>query len=82
MAARRLWSREEFILTLNLYLKMTFGQMNQSNPKVKKLAELLGRTSSSIAMRLVNFAACDPHFTSQRNIGASSWKNTVSALLG
>ncbi len=44
MAARRLWSREEFILTLNLYLKMTFGQMNQSNPKVKKLAELLGRT--------------------------------------
>lgn len=47
MAARRLLSREEFILTLNLYLKMTFGQMNQGNPKVKKLAELLGRTGSS-----------------------------------
>ncbi len=60
MAARRLWSREESILTLNLYLKLTFGQMNQSNPKVKNLAELLGRTSGSIAMRLVNFAACDP----------------------
>lgn len=47
MAARRLWSREEFILTLNLYLKLTFGQMNQSNPKVKNLAELLGRTSGT-----------------------------------
>ena len=82
MAARRLWSREEFILTLNLYLKMTFGQMNQSNPKVKKLAELLGRTSSSIAMRLVNFAACDPILQARGILGLQSWKNTVSALLG
>ena len=75
MAARRLWSREEFILTLNLYLKLTFGQMNQSNPKVKNLAELLGRTSGSIAMRLVNFAACDPILQARGILGLQAGKS-------
>lgn len=75
MAARRPWSREEFILTLNLYLKMPFGQMNQSNPKVKNLAELLGRTNGSIAMRLVNFAACDPILQARGILGLQAGKS-------
>lgn len=60
MAAGRRWTREEFILTLNLYLKIPFGKMHRNNPEVIKLAELLDRTNNSIALRLVNFAACDP----------------------
>lgn len=60
MAGRRLWTRDEFILTFNLYLKMPFGKMHSGNPQVVELAKLLGRSANSIALRLVNFASCDP----------------------
>lgn len=30
--ARNLWSRDEMILVLNLYLKMPFGKMHKTNP--------------------------------------------------
>lgn len=60
MAQRRLWTRDEFILTFNLYLKMPFGKMYSRNPQVVELANLIGRTANSVALRLVNFAACDP----------------------
>lgn len=58
---RRLWSKEELILSFNLYLKLPFGKMHSSNPDIVKLAELLDRTPSSIAMRLANFASIDPY---------------------
>jgi putative restriction endonuclease len=58
---RRLWSKDELILAFNLYLKLPFGKMHRSNPDIIKLANLLGRTPSSIAMRLVNFASIDPY---------------------
>lgn len=57
---RRLWSKEEMILALSLYLKIPFGKMHSSNPEVVKLAKLLNRTPHSVALRLVNYAACDP----------------------
>lgn len=60
MAERRLWTRDEFILTFNLYLKMPFGKMHHRNPQVIELANLIGRTANSVALRLGNFAACDP----------------------
>lgn len=58
---RKLWSYEELVLAFNLYLKLPFGKMHKSNPDIMKLADLLNRTSSSIAMRLVNFANIDPY---------------------
>lgn len=60
MVQRRLWTRDEFILTFNLYLKMPFGKMHSGNPQVVELANLIGRTANSVALRLVNFASCDP----------------------
>lgn len=54
------WTREEMILVLNLYFKMSYGQMNHTNPKVRELAKLMGRSASSISFRLSNFASCDP----------------------
>lgn len=55
-----LWTREELILTLNLYSKITFGQMNNSNKQVHELAKLIGRTSGAVVRRLANFASMDP----------------------
>lgn len=61
MEKRRLWSRNELIVVFNLYLKLPFGKMHSRTLEVIHLARLLGRTPNSIAMRLSNFAACDPY---------------------
>lgn len=60
MAVRNLWTKEELILSFNLYLKIPFGKMHSTNKDVIHLANLIGRTPSSIALRLVNFASVDP----------------------
>jgi putative restriction endonuclease len=58
---RRLWTREELILALNLYLKLPFGKLHHGNPEIIHLAKVLDRTPNSIAMRLSNFASVDPY---------------------
>lgn len=57
---KNLWTRNEFMAVFNLYLKTPFGKMSRSNPDVIRLAALIGRSANSVALRLVNFAVCDP----------------------
>ena len=54
------WSHEELFVLLNLYQKLAFGQFDHRNSAVKALAEKLGRTPSSVAMKLSNMASFDP----------------------
>jgi putative restriction endonuclease len=58
---RKLWSREELILVFSLYLKLPFGKMHTRTPEIIEMANLIGRTVNSTAIRLTNFAACDPY---------------------
>jgi putative restriction endonuclease len=58
---RRNWTKEELILGFNLYLKTPFGKMHSRNADIIKLANLIHRTPSSVAMRLTNFASIDPY---------------------
>ena len=58
--AQSLWSREEHILALNLYWQIPFGKMHKGNPKIIDLANLIGRTPSSVGMKLGNFGRLDP----------------------
>ena len=58
---RRLWTRNELILALNLYLKLPFGKLHHGTPEIIHLAQILDRTPNSIAMRLSNFASVDPY---------------------
>jgi putative restriction endonuclease len=64
---RRNWTKEELILAFNLYLKLPFGKFHQGNQEVKRLANLIHRSPSSVAMRLSNFASIDP-FHQQRGV--------------
>lgn len=57
--ANNLWTREEMILVLNLYLKIPFGKMHKSNPDVIRIAHLIGRTPAAVALRLGNYASYD-----------------------
>lgn len=61
MSLRILWTEDELIVVLDLYFKLPFGKLHRNNPEVKALARLIGRTDNSVALRLANFAACDPY---------------------
>jgi hypothetical protein len=61
------WTHEEMILVLNLYLKLPFGKMDRRNPDVIHLAYIIGRTPNAVALRLVNYASYDPQLQ-QRGI--------------
>jgi putative restriction endonuclease len=60
MAERKRWLRDELLIVLNLYHKLTFGQLHARNPVIMALAEKLGRGANSVAMKLSNFASLDP----------------------
>jgi putative restriction endonuclease len=54
------WSREEHVLAFNLYSQIPFGTIHVRNPKIQKLAKLLGRTAGAVSYKLANFARLDP----------------------
>jgi putative restriction endonuclease len=60
MAAGRRWTRDELLVALNLYHKLTFGQLHARQPVIIALAGKLERGSNSVAMKLCNFASLDP----------------------
>jgi hypothetical protein len=59
MADRRNWTQDEVRKALALYLRTSFGRIHQRNPDIVALAEDIGRTASSVAMKMVNLAALD-----------------------
>ena len=70
--ARKLWTDEEMVLALDLYFKLPFGRLNRTTPEVIQLAKLIGRTNNSVALRLVNYAACDPYIRNTGRTGMTS----------
>jgi putative restriction endonuclease len=61
MPSKNLWTREQLILALNLYLKLPFGKLHSRTPEIIHLASIIGRNANAVAMRLNNFAAVDPY---------------------
>jgi putative restriction endonuclease len=59
MASSRNWSEDEVRSALALYLETPFGKLHSRNPNIVALAEEIGRTPSSVALKLVNLAALD-----------------------
>lgn len=78
--AQNLWTREQLILAFNLYFKITFGKTHARNPKVIELANLIGRTPSSIVMRLGNFASIDPYHQQRGVVGLKNGMNQVQPI--
>lgn len=70
-SGRKRWSEDETVLALYLYFQLPFGKLHSGNPEIQKLAAALGRSSSSIAMKLVNFASLDPKIVDSGRKGLS-----------
>jgi putative restriction endonuclease len=54
------WTRDQRLVALNLYCKLPFGKLHKGNPIIKEVALKMGRTPSSLALKLCNFASLDP----------------------
>jgi len=54
------WTREHFLIALNLYCKLPFGQFHDTNPLIIQVAKKMGRSPGSLEMQLNNFASVDP----------------------
>lgn len=58
------WTKEQLKLAFHLYCQLPFGKLHKGNPEIIRLAQVIDRTPSSVAMKLVNFASLDPAITS------------------
>ena len=48
------------MIALNLYHKIPFSHFDKNKPVIVEVAKRMGRTPSSLAMKLCNFASLDP----------------------
>jgi hypothetical protein len=60
MAAGNRWTKDQLLIVLNLYHKLRFGQLDSRQPVIIDLANRMGRTPGSVAMKLNNLASLDP----------------------
>ena len=61
MTRGRRWTREELLAVLYFYIKYK-GELTspQNHPLIENLANAMGRTVASIAMRIANYKSVDP----------------------
>lgn len=69
---RKKWTREETILAFDLYCKTPFSKISKTNKNIIDLAETLGRTPSSVGLKMANLAHYDPELTARNIKGMSN----------
>lgn len=74
---RSRWTREDFILVMNLYAKLRYGQFSYRNVEVIKLAELIGKTPGAVAFKLVHLSRQDPKHKDRVKGLANPGKNAI-----
>jgi putative restriction endonuclease len=74
---RKNWSREEFMLVMNLYTKLRYGQFNYRNAEIIKLAKLIDKTPGAVAFKLVHLSRQDPKHRDRVKGLANPGKNAI-----
>ncbi len=74
----KIWTRDELVLALSLYFQLPFGRLSHRTSEVKQLAQIINRSPNSVALRLVNYAACDPYII---NSGRHGMKSGVTVCM-
>ena len=80
MSTPVMWTREHTLAAFHLYTLLPFGRLHQHAPEIRQLATWQGRTPSSVAMKLVNFASLDPQIVASGRAGLSGASNQDKAL--
>ncbi|MCB1070237.1 MAG: HNH endonuclease [Kiritimatiellae bacterium] len=58
---RKPWTERDLLIAMNLYCRLPFGQFHRGNKLIQAVAESMGRTPSSVAMKLSNLASLDAY---------------------
>ena len=69
MPSVRRWTRDEFILVLDMYFRHGRRIPPKSHRDMLSLSDLIGRTVASVQMRMGNFVACDPDNSTKGLVG-------------
>ncbi|PSL12238.1 putative restriction endonuclease [Marinobacterium halophilum] len=78
--SRKDWTPAEVKLAFHLYCQLPFGRLHRSNPEIIELANMIGRTPSAVAMKLVNLASLDPMIIASGRKGLSSTSKLDRAI--
>ncbi len=65
----RLWSREETIIVFALYYRIPFAKSSKEHPEIKRIARIIGRSPSSVNMKIGNFGSLDPQLKESGIVG-------------
>lgn len=57
------WSRDEYLITLDLYLNEPNVVEDENDPAVREVAQLIDRSPGAVALRLANYRHLDPRST-------------------
>ena len=63
------WTREELIIAFSLCCKTPFNKSVKTNSEIIEIANLIGRTPSSVALKLANFGSFDPQLKERGIVG-------------
>ncbi|QDK83247.1 hypothetical protein EXU85_33465 [Spirosoma sp. KCTC 42546] len=74
------WTRKQLLAVFNLYLKLPPGKLDPSNKEVINFASLIGKSASSAAMRLNNFAFVDPYNKQHGTIGLQEGSMQIQSI--
>ena len=76
----RKWNRNELILAFSLYCKIPFGKLHKGNPQIIQLSQVIDRTPSSVALKLVNFSSLDSELKKREIKGMSNCSKLDKAI--
>lgn len=74
------WDRHDLVIAFNLYCQMPFGKIHSRNPIIVQVSGKLGRTPSSLAMKMLNFASLDPRIINSGRHGLGNAANSDRAV--
>jgi predicted restriction endonuclease len=74
------WTREQLLIAFKMYCQIPFGKLHSRNPEIIKVAKLINRTPSALAMKLSNIASLDPSITSTGRHGLTGASNADRAI--
>lgn len=77
---KRDWTRPELLKALSLYCQIPFGQFHAKNRHVIAIAHEIGRTPSSVSLKLTNFASLDPYHAARGVSGMSNASRADRAI--
>ncbi len=66
------WSKEQTIVAFNLYCKIPFNKVTSSHPEIQRISIILGRSPSSLSMKMGNFGSFDPELKKRGIVGLTN----------